>query len=321
MLRTGERDYAREFEVLAKTLEKTGGNPAALRNPRVASLVVHGNRVLGLNSLPGLEMEVEPIPDGIRARVAVKPGVALQNPVHLCFGLLPKEGVQRILSTFEIGERAKVSFLAHCSFPNAEKVQHLMEAEIKVGEGATLEYNEAHYHGPFGGVEVLPKAKIWVEKGGKYLTEFKLIQGRVGVLSLDYEVHLGPEAVAEMVSKVYGKGNDRIIIREALHLEGAYARGLVKSRVVLQDQAEAEFTGEAVGIGPYSRGHIDCTEILRGTTAKAAAVPKLVVVDERAKLTHEAAIGSIDRKELETLMARGLTEEEAVETVVHGLLR
>lgn len=46
-----------------------------------------------------------------------------------------------------------------------------------------------------------------------------------------------------------------------------------------------------------------------------------MVVDERAKLTHEAAIGSIDRKELETLMARGLTEEEAVETVVRGLLR
>jgi Fe-S cluster assembly scaffold protein SufB len=283
--------------------------------------VVHKNRVLGLNALPGLEMEVEPLPEGVKVHVAVKPFLVLENPVHLCFGVLPKEGVQRIISTFEIGEGARVSFLAHCSFPNAEKVQHIMEAKIHVGEGATMEYNEVHYHGPFGGVEVLPTAQIHVEKGGKYLTEFKLVQGRVGVLALDYDVHLGPEAVAELVTKVYGKGNDRVRIREALQLEGPYARGLVKSRVVLQDQAEAEFTGEAVGIGPYSRGHIDCTEILRGTEAKASAVPKLVVVDERAKLTHEAAIGSIDRKELETLMARGLTEEEAVETVVRGLLR
>lgn len=61
-----------------------------------------------------------------------------------------------------------------------------------------MEYNEAHYHGPFGGVEVLSKAKIWVEKVGKYLTKFKLIQGRGEVLSLDYKVHLGPEAIAEM---------------------------------------------------------------------------------------------------------------------------
>lgn len=321
MLRSGERDYAQEFAALAKVLERMGGNSAALRNPRVASLVVHQNRVLGLNSLPGLEMDVEPLTDGIRAHITVKPGAVFPDPVHLCFGVLPKEGVQRILSVFTIGEGASVTFLAHCSFPNAERVQHLMEATVEVGEGATMGYTEVHYHGPFGGTEVVPKATIRVAKGGRYLTEFKLIQGRVGLLALDYDVHLGEGAVAELVSKVYGKGADRIAIREALHLEGAYARGLVKSRIVLQDQAQAEFTGEAVGIGPYSRGHIDCTEILRGTEARASAIPKLLVVDERAKLTHEAAIGSIDRKELETLMARGLTEEEAVETVVRGLLR
>ncbi len=316
-----ERDYSWEFAALAEALERAGENPTALRNPRIASLVVHENRVLGLNALPGLKMDVEPLPDGIKAYVSVEPGVVIAEPVHLCFGVLPKEGVQRILSTFRIGAAAHVRFLAHCSFPNAEKVQHLMEAEIEVGEGATMEYSEIHYHGPFGGTEVLPKAIIKVADSGQYITEFKLIQGRVGILSLDYEVHLGDKAIAELVSKVYGKGKDRVRIREALYLEGPYARGLVKSRIVLQDQAEAEFTGEAVGIGPYSRGHIDCTEILRGTEAKASAVPKLIVVDERAKLTHEAAIGSIDRKELETLMARGLSEEEAVETVVRGLLR
>jgi len=321
MRQTTERDYAREFAALAEILEKTGGNAQALRNPKIASLVIHKNRVLGVNALPGLKVGVDPFPEGVRVHVVAKPFLVLENPVHLCFGVLTKEGVQRIISTFEIGKEARVSFLAHCSFPNAEKVQHIMEAEVRVGEGSTMEYNEVHYHGPFGGVEVLPKTRISVEKGGKFLTEFKLVQGRVGFLALDYEAHLGPWAVAEMISKVYGKGDDRVRIRESLYLEGQYARGLVKSRIVLQDQAEAEFTGEALGIGPHSRGHIDCTEILRGTQAKAAAVPKLVVVDERAKLTHEAAIGSIDRKELETLMARGLTEEEAVETVVRGLLR
>ncbi len=313
--------YSQEFEALVRAYERAGGDPTALVNPRIASLVVSGSRVLGLNALPGLDMEVEELPDGIKAHITVRPGVTIDAPVHLCFGLIPKEGVQRILSSFEIGAGAKVKFLAHCSFPNAVKVQHLMEAEVVVDEGALMAYNESHFHGPTGGTEVLPKARVRVAEGGTYLTEFRLIQGAVGSLGIDYEVRLGPNAVAELVSKVYGKGNDRIRIRESLYLEGARARGLVKSRVVLQDRAEAEFTGEAVGVGPYSRGHIDCREILRGIGAKASAVPKLVVVDERAKLTHEAAIGSIDLKEVETLMARGLTEEEAVETVVRGLLR
>lgn len=316
-----ERDPSWEFAALAEAVERTGGSAAALRNPRIARLVVHQNRVLGLNALPGLTMDAEPLPDGIRAHVEVAPGTVLPDPVHLCFGVLPKEGVQRILATFRIGEGASAQFWAHCAFPNAERVQHLMEASIEVGGGARMAYTEVHYHGPYGGTEVCPKAVIRVHKGGQYVSEFKLVQGRVGLLSLDYVVHLGEGAVAELVAKVHGKGEDRIFLREALHLEGPYARGLVKSRIVLQDRAQAEFTGEAVGIGPYSRGHIDCTEILWGAEARASAVPKLLVVDERAKLTHEAAIGSIDRKELETLMARGLTEEEAVATVVRGLLR
>jgi SUF system FeS cluster assembly, SufBD len=36
---------------------------------------------------------------------------------------------------------------------------------------------------------------------------------------------------------------------------------------------------------------------------------------------HEAAIGSVDKKQVETLMARGLTEEESVDVVVRAILR
>jgi Fe-S cluster assembly scaffold protein SufB len=321
MRKAVELDYSKEFAAIARAYEQSGGDAQALRDHRFASLVVSGNHVLGLNKLPGLEIEVEELADGIKAHIEVEPGAIITQPVHLCFGLLPKEGVQRIISHFKVGPGASVRFLAHCSFPNAVKVRHIMEAEALIGAGAEMEYNEAHFHGPAGGAEVYPHARIAIAEGGRYRSEFKLIQGMVGRLDIDYEVHLEARATAELLAKVYGKGDDRIRIKDSLYLEGAQARGLVKSRIVLQDRAEAEFTGEAVGAAPFARGHIDCTEILRGTEAKAVAVPKLTVVDERAKLTHEAAIGSIDKKELETLMARGLSEEEAVETVVRGLLR
>jgi hypothetical protein len=37
-------------------------------------------------------------------------------------------------------------------------------------------------------------------------------------------------------------------------------------------------------------------------------------------VTHEAAIGSVDSKQLQTLMSRGLTEEKAVDLIIQGLL-
>ena len=69
-----------------------------------------------------------------------------------------------------------------------------------------------------------------------------------------------------------------------------------------------------------ARGHVDCMEIVQGQ-AKARAIPIVRVFHPEAKVTHEAAIGSVDKKELETLMARGLSPEQAVELIVSGILR
>jgi len=41
----------------------------------------------------------------------------------------------------------------------------------------------------------------------------------------------------------------------------------------------------------------------------------------QAKVTHEAAIGSVDHQQLETLMARGLSPDAAVDLIVSGILR
>lgn len=46
----------------------------------------------------------------------------------------------------------------------------------------------------------------------------------------------------------------------------------------------------------------------------------VIVRNKPARVTHEAAIGSGSRKELETLMARGLSEEEAVDIIIRGIL-
>ena len=52
----------------------------------------------------------------------------------------------------------------------------------------------------------------------------------------------------------------------------------------------------------------------------AKAVPIVEVNDPTAHVTHEAAIGSVDSKQLQTLLSRGLTEDEAVDLIIEGLL-
>jgi len=194
-----------------------------------------------------------------------------------------------------------------------------MEAYIHVGRGAGMKYRETHYHGQGGGVEVVARAKIAVEEEGRFATEFALVTGRVGKLDFDYTVETGAHGLAEITTKVYGYGDDIISVREAVHLNGEGARGLVKSRIAVRERAKSEVIGITEGRAPFARGHVDCIEIVRDE-AVASATPVVKVTDPRAYVTHEAAIGTVSRKELETLMARGLDEETAVDVIIRGML-
>jgi hypothetical protein len=285
----------------------------------VASLVVSGNRVLAVHQVPGIEFASEELPHGVKVTIRVLPRTRLATPVHLCFGLLPTHGVQEIVAAYEIGEDANIAFLAHCTFPNAVTVRHVMDATMHVGRGAVLRYTEAHFHGPTGGVEVLPAARVVVDEGGQFLTTFSLVRGRAGTVTLDYAVDVAAGGVADLATRILGSGQDRIKVSEMIRLNGEGARGVAKARLALSDEARGEVVGTTEGNAPETRGHIDCIEIVRDR-AIANAIPVVRVTDPQAQVTHEAAIGTVNRKELETLMARGLDEGAAVDTIVRGML-
>jgi Fe-S cluster assembly scaffold protein SufB len=308
-----------DFEAILDAYERSGGDPQFLKSDQVGSLVISGNQVLGSNGVPGMDVDARSLPDGVEVHLAVAPGTRVENPVHLCFGVIPETGVQRIVVDFDIGARSSVEFTAHCTFPNAVDVQHIMDGTIHVGPGATMRYSETHYHGEGGGVIVLPKARVTVDEGGTYVSEFNQSHGRAGKIDFDYEVDVGAHGVAELVAKAMGYADDQITVRETIRLNGEGARGVAKSRIAVRDHARSEVFGTTEGNAPFARGHIDCVEVVRGH-AIANAVPVVRVTDDRAQVTHEAAIGTVDKKELETLMARGLDEETAVDVIVRGML-
>jgi Fe-S cluster assembly scaffold protein SufB len=313
-------DFTKDYQMMLDAYAQAEGNPAVFSNSKIAHLVVHKNQVLGKHLVPGLEVEPKETRNGIYLKIRVLPNIKFEYPIHLCFGVLPKEGIQLINIDAEVGENSNVSLLAHCIFPNAMKVVHKMQAKITVRKNGAYEYNEVHFHGEDGGVEVVPKAKIVLEEGARLTTNFQLVHGRVGSLNIDYEVEAGKDSVTEMLAKAYGYGKDRIIIRESCVLKGDGARGIIKSRVAVKDEAKSEVYSEMKAYGRNSRGHVDCVEIVQGK-AQARAVPIVDVFEETAKITHEAAIGSVDKKQLETLMARGLRSDEAVDIIIKGMLK
>jgi len=300
--------------------QKRSGEREVFGDPGTAHLAIESNRVISGREVEGLRVRTKERSDGVDIDVEIAPGCVLEKPVHMCFGVMRDEGVQRLNIKVKLGVSAKADFIAHCMFPSARKVLHAMDAEVELSEGASMTYNEAHFHGPHGGVEVQARARVRVGSKGQYVADFSLLSGLVGKLGLDYQVEAGRMSVVELTARVFGHERDEININEAVVLAGQGARSIIKTRVALEGDARAEVRGTTEGRAPHSRGHVDCTEIVKDR-ARASAIPVVSVTDPLSKITHEAAIGSVDRGQMETLCARGLTPDEAVEVIVKGLLR
>ncbi|MGB4052188.1 MAG: SufD family Fe-S cluster assembly protein, partial [Methanoculleus sp.] len=77
--------------------------------------------------------------------------------------------------------------------------------------------------------------------------------------------------------------------------------------------------GHILGEKENTRGHIECKGlILKDGTIHA--IPEIEGTLTGTELSHEAAVGKIARHEIEYLMARGLSEEEATATIIRGFL-
>jgi Fe-S cluster assembly scaffold protein SufB len=309
-----------ELDDLKRTLPMVGAEPSVLDDPHIAHVVGHSHQILSHRTVPGLHFDFEERPDVIAGQLVVEPGVHIAQPIHMCFGLAHETGVQRININVKVGNEAHLHVIAHCLFPVARNAHHQMSATMTIGDGASLTYTEGHYHGPYGGIRVVPHAAIRVGRGARYFSDFSVLSGSVGALDLDYLVDVEEDGVTELTAKVFGRQNDRIQVKEAIALRGTRSRSLIKTRVVLEQAARAEITGITEAYAAGARGHVDCMEIVQGQ-AHASAIPIVRVFHPEAKVTHEAAIGSVNKQELETLMARGLSPEQAVELIVSGILR
>lgn len=313
-------DYSKEFEKIVEAYEKSGGESSKLLDKRVASIIISGDKIIGLNSVEGVEIESGKIENGVWAKVRVMKGKKVEMPIHLCTGFLGKEGEQRVNFDFIVEEGASVKFISHCSFPWSTHLVHKMLSTVHIGKNAMMIYEDAHFHSESGGVTLISDTHATIENGGFYRNSFDLTKTRVGKLKVKVNVDLKENATSELNSKIRGRKDDDISIVESLGLNGERSHGIAKSTVIATDKTRARIINEAFGNAPYSRGHIECTEITKGNGVDVSTLPVLKVTNDLSELTHEASIGRVNSKQLNTLMAKGMTEEEATEFIIKGLL-
>ncbi|NLK51189.1 MAG: SufD family Fe-S cluster assembly protein [Syntrophomonadaceae bacterium] len=253
--------------------------------------------------------------------ILVKPGTKNES-VHIPV-ILSRTGLHDLVyNTFDIGEDADVVVIAGCGIHNAgcETTQHDGIHEIRVRRGARLRYIEKHYGEGLGeGARILnPQTILTVDEGAS--AELELIQ----IKGVDYtrrytEVKVHEGGNLRMVEKLLTHGTQEAKSFMDIYLIGKNANAQVIARSVGQDCSVQNFRAVLIGQAPC-RGHVECDSIIMDQ-ARIEASPQLRAENTEAELTHEAAIGKIAGDQLIKLMSLGLTEKEAIDTILNGFLR
>jgi Fe-S cluster assembly scaffold protein SufB len=97
-----------EIKDMDAAYSAAGGDAAVLHKHELSSLVISGNKVLNANGIEGIVLETQETEHGVDIKMTIKKGYKIPLPVHLCFGLIPEDGLQEINMNFTAEESSAV---------------------------------------------------------------------------------------------------------------------------------------------------------------------------------------------------------------------
>lgn len=249
--------------------------------------------------------------------IRARKGVKSVDPVQACLHIATERFSQNVHNIVVAEEGSDLHIITGCSTSeHLTSGLHVGVSEFYVKKGAVLRFTMIHDWGEQ--VDVRPRTVSVVEEGGVFVSNY-ISMNPVGSLQMYPTTHLnGRGAVARFNSiLVAGDGahmdvGSRVILNEPGTRAEIISRTISTGGTII---ARGNLTGKAEGI----KAHLEC----KGLILKEGimhAIPELDARVPGVEMSHEAAVGKIDRREIEYLMARGVDEDEAVSTIVRGFL-
>ncbi len=285
----------------------------------------------GLKTYPWLSdylwRNISPDADAFTALAKTKPhegyliraekGVHAQHPVQACL-YIAKEGFSQNVHNIVIAEEgSQLQVITGCATsPHLVSGLHVGVSEFYVKKGAQLNFTMIHDWGKQ--VNVRPRTYVHVEAGGVFVSNYISLKP-VGSLQMNPTTHLAGEGATARFNSVLVAGQGCTLdVGSRVILGAPGTRAEIVSRAIAAGGtiiARGELIGKAKGI----KAHLEC----KGLILKEGlmhAIPELRGYLPGVEMSHEAAVGKIDQREIEYLMARGIDEDEAISTIVRGFL-
>lgn len=245
-------------------------------------------------------------------------GKKSKMPVQTCLLMGSKNSSQMVHNLIVVEEGAHLDVITGCSTrKDVERGLHLGISEMYVKKGATLNFTMIHNWAEQIGVR--PRTVVYVEEGGTYINNYVTLKPVKSVQTYPTVLLEGNGAFARLNSIGVAHPGSELDLGSRVIFNAPNTKAELISRTITTG-GKVIARGEMIGNANGAKGHLECHGLVLSDVGTQRAIPILEANVEDIELSHEAAVGRIAREQIEYLMARGLTEEEAVGMIVRGFL-
>ena len=250
--------------------------------------------------------------------IRVKAGKKVTEPLQTCMMIDRDRSIQNVHNIIIVEKDAHLEIITGCtSHKHASDSLHIGVSEIFIEDGGSLIFSMVHNWGDKTGVR--PRTVTIMGRDTTFVNNY-VILNPVGSMQSYPVAYLNGEGASVKFNSIclshpgteIDTGGEAVLNAPNTHAE------IISRSITIGGTMMAR--GKLVGNAKGAKAHLECRSLVLSDNGSTLAVPELEANVADVEMTHEAAVGKIARDQVEYLMARGLTEDEAVGMIVRGFL-
>ena len=247
------------------------------------------------------------------------PGVKTEYPVQACLYLQSNQAVQDVHNIIIAEEGSELHIITGCSVAHRQEMGlHLGVSEFYIKKGAKVTFSMIHNWS--AETEVRPRTGAIIEDDGLFLSNYVIMKPVHSIQASPIARCIGKNATVRFNTVMVATPGSHMDLGSRAFLDAPGSRTEMIARAITAG-GEIISRGYMEGNAPDIKGHLECRGLILKDNGSIHAIPELKASVPNVDLSHEAAVGKIAEEEVEYLMARGLTRDEATSTIIRGFLK
>jgi Fe-S cluster assembly protein SufB len=253
--------------------------------------------------------------------VYVPKGVKVAMPVQTYFRINTQQMGQFERTLIIADEGSEIHYIEGCTAPQyMTNSLHASVVEIYVKKGAKVRYSTM---------------QNWSKNIYNLVTKRALVEDDAIMEWMDCNIGSkvtmkyptcilkGNRAKGLLLSLSLAKDNQIVDSGGNMIHAGKETRSMINSKTISKEGGENIYRGKVKIAKSAKKAHsiINCDGLVLDKNSKSFSYPVDETKNKQSKIEHEARISKLSKEQVEYLMSRGLSEEEASQIIISGFIR